>query len=684
MKTSTWSLLGALSVSVVTAQGCDCSSDEADGDGESSASTGSGPGAGTGGAASTGALSVGSSPTGGTCAEGIVAIELSPATSDVTLDGTAPADTISFEATGILENGDEVALDADALAWNVTRDDDTPPGAIEDGVLAPFPLAGGVVTVTAEGCGATGTATVTFRLEVELGEPSNPDDWLDAPVEGDPDAPSLVYPSDQTRLPRNVYRTIFQWRRGATGDARITYSGPYATVTVYTDGAHGLCGDAQPAAGCWEVNELAWQLIAGSNAGEIVEWTVDGLDISTDPPTILRGASATMGISKQDVEGAIFYWSTTSAGIRRGRISQQDPEDYVAAGTVYDGGDEVRCVACHVVSRSGKYLAAPTKSAESEGLWVYEVSAAAPPPPLVTDIAETRGHGFASISPDDEHLVAAYKGEMWQLRREDGQHVVDIDTGDLGGTHPDWSPLGDEVIFATGEGDSPGGSSLARVGTDGSAWGPAEVFLAPPADRSNLFPMFSPGGEWIAFAQGKGGHGDVEAQLFVVPTDGEGPVELVRANRVVSNAMTDGQHQNSQPTWAPPGDYHWVAFNSKREYGVILDGGTQQIWVAAVEPDAIAGGDDPSWPAFRVPFQGLEENNHRAFWTLDVTEGTGGGGAGGGGAGGNGAGGDGPGCAEILGLGETCDPVEDCCETSSYCDSTDDGVTYVCLQNIPN
>ena len=190
---------------------------------------------------------------------------------------------------------------------------------------------------------------------------------------------------------------------------------------------------------------------------------------------------------------------------------------------------------------------------------------------------------------------------------------------------------------------------------------------------SNLFPMFSPDAGWIAYAQGKGGHGDDLAQLMVIDaeTAGAQPIELIAANRVTSNQMTDGLYQNSQPTWAPHGDYDWVAFNTKREYGVVRPEGMQQIWVAAIDVEKAKNGDDPSYPAFRVPFQGLDENNHRAFWTLDIGEGTGGGGQGG-------AGGSDPGCTEILGLGDACDPVNVCCETGSYCDTDDNGMTYTC------
>jgi hypothetical protein len=149
--------------------------------------------------------------------------------------------------------------------------------------------------------------------------------------------------------------------------------------------------------------------------------------------------------------------------------------------------------------------------------------------------------------------------------------------------------------------------------------------------------------------------------------------------------MTDGQYQNSQPTWAPPGDLNWIAFNTKREYGVVRPEGTQQIWVAAIDVQKADAGQDPSYPAFRVPFQGLDENNHRAYWTLDINEdNSGGGGSGGAGAGGAGAGGSPtePVCSEILDVGEICDAVNDCCQTGSYCDTVDDGVTYTCIASI--
>src|SRR5207237_629343 len=151
------------------------------------------------------------------------------------------------------------------------------------------------------------------------------------------------------------------------------FTGPGSTVTVYTDGAHPLCAAKTPAAACWEADEAAWTYIAGSNAGATVTWTVDGLDTSTVPPTVRRALTpapalldkVTIGFSKQDVVGAVFYWSTTSAGIRRANIADAAPEDYITGvpGTTYASpADKVKCVACHVVSRDGKYMAAPVSA----------------------------------------------------------------------------------------------------------------------------------------------------------------------------------------------------------------------------------------------------------------------------------------------------------------------------------
>jgi hypothetical protein len=39
------------------------------------------------------------------------------------------------------------------------------------------------------------------------------------------------------------------------------------------------------------------------------------------------------------------------------------------------------------------------------------------------------------------------------------------------------------------------------------------------------------------------------------------------------------------------------------------------IWMVAVEPDKALAGEDPSSPAFAIPYQDLGTSNHIAQWT---------------------------------------------------------------------
>jgi hypothetical protein len=606
------------------------------------------------------------------CVQGLTSFTLSTASTMVTLTGAAT--TVSFTATGSFADGHTGPIDPSRLGWKVERSDDTPPGSIATGVLTPYDKAGGTVTVTAsDGC-VSATLMVTFKLVVTVGTPSDTGAWSGTPMTGT-GAPTIVYPSDQTRFPRNIYRTLFQWRTAGMSEFRLTFEGPGSTVVVFTNGAHMLCMGKTPAAGCWEADESGWASIAGSNAGGTVTFTLDGLDRSGATPVVRRAAPITIGFSRRDVVGAIFYWSTTVAGVRRANIRDAVPENYIAAGTAYTNPtDTVKCVACHVVSRDGRYLAAPVQSALTQSLWITGVTATPPPTPIVKSVANTMGHGFGTFSPDDKYVVAAWGGKLWELDGATGSYMMDLPLGTVKGTQPDWSPDNTQLVFASAAGDAPAGASLMLTAYNNPGWGTPKM-LAAASGLSNLFPMFSPDGKYVAYSRGKGGHGDLTAQLFVVPAAGGTPVELINANRVVNNqpaSMAASQTENNQPTWAPPGDLNWVAFNSKRSYGVVSAGGTQQIWVAAVDTSKIGSGD-PSYPAFRLQFQGLTENNHRAFWTLDVRESMSP----------DGGVGPAPDMARMcVASGATCVPGLDwCCDASYLCDSADNGQTYSCILN---
>ncbi len=556
----------------------------------------------------------------GECFEGLTGIEVTPAGETVTLDGSTPA-PIQFSATG--EFGDRSEdLDAASLGWSATRDDDTPPGTIDAGLYQPADDAGGVVTITAsDGCGVSGSASVTFLVDVSIGEPGDPDAWAGDVETGAEDAPTLVYPSHETRFPRNLFRQLFQWRDevGAV-EHRLVFEGEFGTVEVYTDGLHDDCEGADDA-GCWEAGENAWSFIASSHAGKTVEVVVDTLDESG---SILRSEPITLGFSRQDVEGAIFYWSTDYEGVRRGRISASEPEEYIGGDpeTVYsDPEDEVTCVACHTVSYDGQYMAAPTSSDETGkyNVWITEITADAPPLRRTAPVdLDTKRSTFASISPNNRYVAVSYE-DIYLMDLETGDLIEEVPIADEG-TMPHWSPDGRYLAYTNVDGRYPSDSdaSIARIAFHGEGdWGEEEVLT--DSELTDLWPMYAPDGRFIAFGRGDGGRLDESAQIFIMDNEGGQEVELINANRVVNSELTDGQHQNAMPTWAPPGDLHWVAFHSQRDYGLVAEE-PKQIWVAAIDASKFGTGEDPSYPAFRIPFQGLDEANHRAFWSLDIRD----------------------------------------------------------------
>ena len=616
-------------------------------------STGTGTGGGAGGGSSMGGGSGGGGGGsggggGGTsaCIPGLSGLAIAPADSTSTV-GAQPAN-VAFTASGTIAGAS--ADVTGQLTWTATRTDDTPPGTFPSpGQYAPTPGAGGTVTITAtDGC-ATATTTLTLRLETVVNDPGSAQSgrFNGTVVTGDPKSPSIVYPSDQTRFPRNIYKVLFQWSRGGNDLFRLTFDGPGSKVTVYSDGRNPICGASLASSACWEADAASWLAIAGSNAGSTVTLTIDG--VSMGDARVFRGASITLGFSRRDVTGAIFYWSTTSAGVRRASVSDAQPEEYVVGkpvGTVLpNNAGTVKCVACHTVSRSGRRMYGYTE-ATTKGGYVYEVTLQPPPVPLVTTQITT-AKGFGTFRPDDQRVVATVGNLLAEFETDTGAKVTNLPVA--AGTNPDWSPLGTELAFSDKGGDSPGGANLSLIQYNSGAWASPRV-LVPAAGQSNLFPSFSPDGHHVAYARGRGGHGDKTLQLYLVSVDGGTPIELVTANRVVGSQMTNGQFENNMPTWAPPGDYDWIAFNSLRPYGVVYpNGGTQQIWVAAIDRNKLAQGLDPSFPAFRFAFQGLVENNHRAYWTLDVR--------------------DPPDAGSCVPFGGACGPMRTCC-AGTQCTNT--------------
>jgi hypothetical protein len=345
-----------------------------------------------------------------------------------------------------------------------------------------------------------------------------------------------------------------------------------------------------------------------------------------------------------------------------------------------------QCVACHTLSRNGKKLAADVGG---ENLWVVDVNAITPPPVVFNkDLGKTIPNAWATFNPDATRVVQA-KGGIMRLRDGAtgatlGGNGGAIDLAGKFGTQPDWSPDGAHLAFAYGASNKDRGvqgSSLGMLDQAVDTFTNLTMVRASTAGTDTYaYPMFDPTGQWIAYMHATGASDkNGLAQLFISPAKASATEEaLTRANTIVADGVVPSGIANNMPTWAPtkaPTETRWIAFASRRDYGLVLDAKSaygndkQQLWVAAID-SAKLGQGDPSFPAFRLPFQLLNENNHRPFWAEDALEIPD--------AGVPDAAPDGP-CLDVGG-----DCSAGVCCGSLVCQPNANGTAYACAVEVPN
>ena len=199
---------------------------------------------------------------------------------------------------------------------------------------------------------------------------------------------------------------------------------------------------------------------------------------------------------------------------------------------------------------------------------------------------------------------------------------------------PDWSPDGLSMVYASPQTPAffavPGVSSAALVEMQWNGLGfDTPTTLVPFAGQNNYYPSFSPTGQWVVFNRSPSNAesfsnaapdpdaGTVpDGELWAVAAAGGTPVRL-------SAASNPGAC--SWPKWAPVlHDYYggkimWLTVSSARAYGLRLAAGEQtQLWMMGFDPARAAAGQDPSFPAFWLPFQDMGSGNHIAQWSETV------------------------------------------------------------------
>lgn len=528
------------------------------------------------------ALSCSSSYQGTDYAATLTAITVSPDTVDL-ITGQVPADelAVQFQATGTYSDG--TVQDLGLVAWTLSNQS---AGAIDEtGLFLPAELNGGRTWITARLAGLEGTAEATVVLQQVVND-EGVDTALftgDAALLED----AWTYPEDGVNVPRNTPSLEFQWHDLGAQAYALRLVSPLTDTTVYTTDT------------AWKAED-EWPIIAGTNAGGSLEVTLTALQddgLWTTTPNTIQ-------VNRMDAFGSIYYWTSSTRGFMRLPYGSSEPESYmnpVSEGT---------CVGCHAISSTG--MLGFTYGTTTAPLGLYDI---VEDEAVLTEEDGAQGR-FKTFSPDGTWLLAAKDASLVLYDGVTGEELSTLDLA-AQATQPDWSPLGDRVAVTlvtshNHDVEITGGRVALLEHLGNGEFGEIRVLVEPEEPVQAFYPTFSPDGRWIAFNQSTGdGYDDPDAELWVVSVDGGEPIRLDAANQ-------GPELTNSWPHWAPlpDDDVLWLAFSSRRPYGEQVDG-EPQVWISAFDPALADALEDPSWPAFWLPGQSTEHNNHLPVWVDD-------------------------------------------------------------------
>ncbi|MBX3271033.1 MAG: PD40 domain-containing protein [Sandaracinaceae bacterium] len=560
-------------------------------------------------------------------------ISIEPASADlVSVDGSTPART--FAVVGRYSDGMTRPVPGPTFSIEPRSLGEIDPAS---GMFVANGIIGGTATVSATAAGPAGelraTATVNVRLERTIlvtGAPADAASRFAGPaLSGDARRAHTVYPLDGAVMPQNVYPADIQWLIGGAGDLfRVRLEKPHVTVSAYL--AHdGTLRNH------WLVDEAAWRSLAQTDPDDDAAIVVDriaagGTDVFAGTPVRVRFARAAL-------TGSVYYWD-----IVRGRIVRIDDgtatrvELMPAPPVARDGA---RCVGCHTVSNSGRYMAGRLGGGENIGA-VFDLTTdltGDPPPtvfPLVTGEPSSIRWWFSTWSPDDRRMIATFdEGSTRRLVLYDpyaGASVPYTGTLPSNVTHPAWAPDGSQIAYVSGINSWGGANTTGNISvlevTGPDAFGATrDLHLGTtlagetPGGNADSYPTWSPDSSRIAFAHGTGSRSDTDtppihySALYLMQRDGSGAVRLGRVS------APGVQTEDFQPRFSPftQGGYFWLSYLSRRDYGNAevgtRDGQRQQIWVSAIRVGA-APGEDPSSVPYWLPGQNPASRNISAYW----------------------------------------------------------------------
>lgn len=563
--------------------------------------------------------------------QGLKSIEIQPANATIAYQPgvTMPVD---YVAIGHYADGHTHKL------TDATFSLDTSASALGTLTVAEFNASGaaaGTGMVTATDGTASGSTMVSVSMHVVHVDPTAPagadGNFPDQPPMGAA-SPTIDYPLDGAVMPSTVKAPDVQWEGANTAADlyRVRFVAGLATVDTILVGGPSFKLDSLPLAG-------DWNLLVASAGGQPMSVEVDHWDAT-------NGAQASTPVHVRavtsEVAGAIYYWNLSQGKMERidatGRaLAIPNPPANPSDATNH-------CVACHVVSRDGRYLSSELWGGGMQGA-VFDLSDPnvqnGNPAPTLAPVSTTSYTSlFSTFNPDASRLMIN-NGTQLQLIDPHTGMAVPTQGAPLpaaGAAHPCWSPDGNAIVYVANvlNNGSPAGwavdytsGDLAVLPVTGPDTFGAPTAIVPsaavdPAFAAPSWPSFAPDSTWIAYGAGVNSRGrtavnNVETtfpgSLFLVQKTGGTPTRL--------DTACSGQRDCFLPNFSPydDGNYYWLVFYSLRDYGNAAAGtkGTlrRQMWVTAIDKSKLGTADASSVP-YWIPDQDTQTENMSAFWAL--------------------------------------------------------------------